>query len=411
MTNRRNFLNMLAAAGSMALLTSFSKVPEISGKEKITPEPFKLKHSFADPVILKKIELLRFDGQYILKVTDQNGVSGATLCNQRIPNLVSLLHGLVIPNFLGKDARDIEALLDHVYVVNSNYKYAGMPFWNAVGHVEVAIFDLLGQIARKPVWQLLGAPVRSEIGVYISSTTRETTPEQEAASFVKRLAETGAKAVKFKVGGRMSKNADAMPGRSETIVPTMRKALGDDITFYVDANGSYDVENGLRMARYLEDQNVSIFEEPVPFDEYENTLKVTKAIKKMRIAGGEQDTSAYRFGWIAENRALDVLQPDIYYNGGFIRCLKVAQMAEKAGLEFSPHSPKTDPVAAPMLHLMAVVPNSGGYQEWHIGKPNHKSWYAPHYEIKNGKIAVPNDPGLGITFDEAIWAKAEVIKC
>jgi L-alanine-DL-glutamate epimerase-like enolase superfamily enzyme len=204
----------------------------------------------------------------------------------------------------------------------------------------------------------------------------------------------------------MSKNADAMPGRSEAIVPTMHKALGDDITFYVDANGSYDLENGIRMARYLEDQNVSIFEEPVPFDEYENTLKVTSAIKKMRIAGGEQDTSAYRFGWIAEKHALDVLQPDLYYNGGFIRCLKVAQMAEKAGLEFSPHSPKTDPLAAAMLHLMAVVPNSGGYQEWHIDKPSHKSWYSPHYEIKNGKIAVPDDPGLGITFDKTIWAKA-----
>lgn len=328
MTNRRNFLNMIAAAGSMALLPSFSKASEPAGKEKINPGPFKLNHRFTDPVILKNIELLRFDGQYILRVTDQNGISGATLCNQRIPNLVSLLHGLVIPNLVGKDARDIEALLDHVYVVNSNYKYAGMPFWNSVGHVEVAIFDLLGQIARKPVWQLLGKQVTNEIEVYISSTTRETTPEQEAASFVKRLAETGAKAVKFKVGGRMSKNADAMPGRSETIVPTMRKALGNDITFYVDANGSYDLENGIRMARYLEDHNVSIFEEPVPFDEYENTLKVAK---------------------------------------------------------------------------------SGGFQEWHIGKPNHKSWYAPHYEIKNGKIAVPNDPGLGITFDKTIWRKAEKI--
>lgn len=409
MTNRRNFINMLAVAGSMAVSPSISKASEPVGKEKINPGPFKLNHQFPYPVILKSIELLRFDGQFILRVTDQNGISGATLCNQRIPNLVSLLHGLVIPNLIGKDARDIEALLDQVYVVNSNYKYAGMPFWNSVGHVEVAIFDLLGQIARKPVWQLLGKQVASEIEVYISSTTRETTPEQEAASFVKRLAETGAKAVKFKVGGRMSKNADAMPGRSESIVPTMRKALGNDITFYVDANGSYDLENGIRMARYLEDQDVSIFEEPTPFDEYENMLKVTKAIKKMRIAGGEQDTSAYRFGWIAENRALDVIQPDLYYNGGFIRCLKVAQMAEKAGLGFSPHSPKTDPLAAAMLHLMAVVPNSGGYQEWHIGKPSHKSWYAPHYEIKNGKIAVPNDPGLGITFDETIWAKAEKI--
>ncbi len=85
-------------------------------------------------------------------------------------------------------------------------------------------------------------------------------------------------------------------------------------------------------------------------------------------------------------------------------------MAQKAGLKISPHSPKTDPQAAPMLHLMSLVPNSGGFQEWHISYPTHKSWYTPHFEIKNGKIAVPTGNGLGITFDQTIWKKAEIIK-
>jgi L-alanine-DL-glutamate epimerase-like enolase superfamily enzyme len=178
----------------------------------------------------------------------------------------------------------------------------------------------------------------------------------------------------------------------------------------VDANGSYDVENGIKMARFLENYQVDIFEEPVPFDEYENTKKIADITKKMRLAGGEQDTSLYRFKWMAENKVLHVLQPDLYYNGGFIRCLKVAQMAEKAGLKFSPHSPKIDPQAAPMLHLMSVVPNSGGFQEWHVDYPTHKNWYSPHYEIKNGKIGVPTANGLGIAFDKTIWTKAEKIK-
>ncbi len=410
MTNRRDFLKTITAVGAATMIPSSVFARELMPGDKEDAKTVDLKKIFPEPVLIRKIELFRFDKEYLLRVTSTNGTTGVTLCNQRIPNLVSMLHGLVIPHFIGKDARDIENLLEYVYVVNSNYKYAGMPFWNCAGHVEIAIFDLLGQMAQKPVNQLLGSAVTNEIDVYISSTTRETTPQQEAAIFKKRLEETGAKAVKFKVGGRMSKNADAMPGRSDTIVPLMRKTLGDDITFYVDANGSYDVQNGIRMARYLEDQQVAIFEEPVPFDEYENTLLVTKAIKKMRIAGGEQDTSSYRFEWIAQNKALDVLQPDLYYNGGFLRCLKVARMAEKAGLTFSPHSPKTDPLAAAMLQLMAVVPNTGGFQEWHISYPNHKNWYAPHFEIKNGKIAVPSGNGLGITYDDSIWAKAELIK-
>ncbi len=411
MANRRNFLKTVTALGAVGMCsqspaTAALNVPE---DEKITiPD---IKSLFPEPIIIRNIELLGFDKEYILRVTAENGATGFTLCNQRMPNLISLLHGLIIPLLIGKDARNIEELTDYVYVANSNYKYAGMPFWNCVGHVEIAIFDLLGQIAKKPVNQLLGKPVKNELDVYLSSTTRETTPQQEADNFKKRIDETGAKAVKFKVGGRMSKNADAMPGRSDTIVPLMRKTLGNSITFYVDANGSYDLKNGIEMAHYLEDHQVDIFEEPVPFDEYENTKKITDVIKKMRLAGGEQDTSNYRFEWIAQNHALDVLQPDLFYNGGFLRCLKVAQMAQKAGLKFSPHSPKTDPQAAPMLHLMSLVPNSGGFQEWHIDYPTHKSWYSPHFEIKNGKIAVPAGNGLGITFDETIWKKAEIIKC
>jgi L-alanine-DL-glutamate epimerase-like enolase superfamily enzyme len=208
----------------------------------------------------------------------------------------------------------------------------------------------------------------------------------------------------------MSKNADAMPGRSETIVPLMRKMLGDSITFYVDANGSYDVQNGIRMARFLEEHNVDIFEEPVPFDEYENAKIVSDSIRKMRIAGGEQDTSSYRFDWLARNKALDVLQPDLYYNGGIIRCLKVAQAAAKFGLTISPHSPKTDPLAAPMLHFVSVLPNLGGFQEWHINYPKQKSWYTPHFSIKHGKVAVPSGPGLGVEFDSSVWEKAELVK-
>lgn len=409
MTNRREFMKLVAAAGAGSLVAPAANASTFLSADE-DQHLFNLKNIIYDPITIRNIELFSFDKELILRITAENGAEGFTLCNQRLPNLVSLLHGLVIPNFIGKDARDLEQLIDDVYVANSNYKYAGMPFWNCVGHVEIALFDLLGKIAGKPVNQLLGKPLRNEIDLYLSSTTRETTPEQEAAFFEKRVAETGVKAVKFKVGGRMSKNADAMPERSNKIVPVMRKTLGEDITFYVDANGSYDLANGIKMSRYLEDQNVAIFEEPVPFDEYENTLKVARAIKKMRIAGGEQDTSAYRFGWIAENRALDVLQPDLYYNGGFIRCLKVARMAEKAGLQFSPHSPKTDPLAAPMLHLMSVIPNSGGFQEWHINYPNYKSWYTPHFKIENGKMTVPNGNGLGVTFDEKIWTKANLVK-
>jgi L-alanine-DL-glutamate epimerase-like enolase superfamily enzyme len=402
-------MKSLTAIGVLGAISPLSKAgPFIQEGEN--RGIFNFRSLFKQPVIIRSIELFQFDEEYIIKVLAENGSTGFTLCNQRLPFLISMLQGLIIPYLIGKDARDIEDLLEFIYVKNSNYKYAGMPFWNCVGHIEIALFDMLGKMAGKPINQLLGNPLKNEIDIYLSSTTRETTSQQEADNFNKRIAETGAKAVKFKVGGRMSKNNDAMPGRSDNIVPLMRKTLGDAITLYVDANGSYDLKNGIKMARYLEDQQVDIFEEPVPFDQYENTKKIADVIKKMRLAGGEQDTSIYRFEWMAQNHALDVLQPDLYYNGGFTRCFKVARTAQNSGLSFSPHSPKTDPLAAPMLHLMSLVPNSGGFQEWHISQPRHKSWYAPHFEIKNGKISVPTANGLGITIDDTVWTKAAMIK-
>jgi L-alanine-DL-glutamate epimerase-like enolase superfamily enzyme len=201
MSNRRNFFFNLAALGTVALAPSLSfsqaKSKSTSFKNSILISDFE--KMFPEPILIKSIDLLKFDGEYLLRVTSGNGHTGITLCNQRMPHLVSLLHGLIIPNMIGKDARNIEALIDEVYIANSNYKYAGMPFWNCFGHVEIAIFDMLGRVAGKPVNQLLGKPVKSEIEVYLSSTTRETTPQQEADFFVRRLKETGAKAVKFKV--------------------------------------------------------------------------------------------------------------------------------------------------------------------------------------------------------------------
>ncbi len=147
---------------SQSPATAALNIPE---DEKITiPD---IKSLFPEPIIIRNIELLGFDKEYILRVTAENGATGFTLCNQRMPNLISLLHGLIIPLLIGKDARNIEELTDYVYVANSNYKYAGMPFWNCVGHVEIAIFDLLGQIAKKPVNQLLGKPVKNELDVYL----------------------------------------------------------------------------------------------------------------------------------------------------------------------------------------------------------------------------------------------------
>ena len=96
------------------------------------------------PVIMRSVELLRTQGQLMLVVTSDDGMRGITQCNDRMQHLTSLLKGLVIPHFTGKDARHVQLLTDNAYRLNSNYKYAGMPLWNCIGSVEIAVWDLLG---------------------------------------------------------------------------------------------------------------------------------------------------------------------------------------------------------------------------------------------------------------------------
>jgi L-alanine-DL-glutamate epimerase-like enolase superfamily enzyme len=97
----------------------------------------------------------------------------------------------------------------------------------------------------------------------------------------------------------------------------------------------------------------------------------------------------------------------MYYNGGFIRCMQVAQMAAKAGRGIAPHSPKADPLEAAMLQFTSVVPNLEGFQEYPGNPGKQPHWYSPHFKINDGKLPILTGPGLGVTYDEDIWKKAE----
>lgn len=368
---------------------------------------FDLYQTIPSPVEIASIDVLRAGRHDFVRTTSVDGAVGIASTNGR-PYLWPVLQDLIRPYFLGKDARDLESLVDGVYAYRSNYKLAGLAFWNCVSHVEFSVLDMLGQIAGKPVGNLLGTVIRSEIPIYLSSGRRDTTPEEEVAWLAERLAETGARAVKLKIGGRMSHNADAFPGRTDRLIPLARKTFGDGIAIYVDANGSYDAEQAIEVGALLQAHGVGFFEEPCPWEEYEQTQSVADALE-MLVAGGEQDSSLPRFRWMIRNRAVDLMQPDLAYNGGFIRCLRVAKMAADAGMQVTPHCPKADPNTAYMLHFASVVPNLGPHQEYSAAPPRGQWWAEPSFEVLDGAVAVPTSPGLGVRYDPSMWRGAQVL--
>jgi len=365
--------------------------------KEICDKPVLKRGLFTNPVIIESFEMVHNNNLFMLVVRTNDGSKGIGVPSARANYLMPMLEQLILPYFIGKDARDLDALIDGAYLYGGNYKLAGLALFCCIAWVEGAILDLLGKIANKSVGQLLGDIQRTELDIYVASGNRGTTPEEEVDILQRRLDETGAKACKFKLGGRMSRNADSIAGRTEGLLLTARKRLGDDMILHTDGNGSYDAEFGIKIGRLCEEINAYFYEEPCPFDDLWDTQAVAQALT-VPIAFGEQETSLRRFQWIIENDAATVIQPDLQYTGGFIRCTRVARMAEAAGKVVTPHV-SGGVSSVPMLHFIGFTPNAGRYHEY----KNFNDCYdlfEPHMVPKNGKLHIPQGAGLGMNISE-----------
>lgn len=402
---RRSLL--LSAGASTLLRADYRSSAEPGVKPEYEAPLFDLHRHSKIPVKVRSIELLKTGRVFFVRATSTDGVVGLARTKQ-IEDYVPILLNKAAPFFTGKDVRDLETLIDDIY--RANYKMAGQPFWAPVAYVEQALLDLFGRTVKKPVGELLGGVKRKQIAVYLSGSGRETTAEQEVEVYRKALQISGAKAVKFKIGGRMSRNADAYPGRTEKMVELARKTYGDKVTLYADANGSYNAAKGIQVGKLLQQLNFAFFEEPCPWEEFTETKRVADALE-IPIAFGEQDSSFWKFQWMIENRALDIVQPDINYCGGFIRTARVARMAQKAGMTIVPHNTQTGAAAVNILQFASAIPNIGPYMEYPFrGKVENESWFSPHFVIRNGMIDVPTGPGLGIEIDPDFIKKAEIVR-
>jgi L-alanine-DL-glutamate epimerase-like enolase superfamily enzyme len=409
--NRRHFLKSSAGAGLLASLQGFSCSGESEGAnyeslDQVLSEPVLRTGFFSQPVIIENIEFLRYENNFIARVRSTDGAVGYSVSNNmQMVSLYPIVLNRIIPFFIGKDAVQLDSLIDGVYTYRSNYKLQGLALWVSLATVEFAILDLLGRISGKAMCELIGDIHNREIAVYQANNHRGETAEVSVEKIKKSVEETGARAVKFKLGGRMSNNREDPPGRTEKLIPLVRQALGDDMTIYADSNGSYTVDKAIEIGRILEENRIDFYEEPVPFDWYDETRQVTMALN-VPIAGGEQEPSMHNFRWLIGNDALDIVQPDMFYFGGMIRSMRVARMAHSVNKPCIPHISGSGLGYLYMMHFVAAIPNAGPYHEFKgfnadIPFEGERSML----ERKNGKVKVPLKPGAGIELDPGFIKK------
>ena len=403
---RRSFLGTAVAAG--ALVAPARGAPAGDDRKSLAQRldeadtaPVLRVDGLDKPVKIAAMELLRNGRNFVVRARTTDGAEGIG-----VPNAMHLIHtypifvNRVAQFFVGKDARELESLLWELYRHNDNYKYQGLALWVCVAAAEFAILDLLGKLTNKSIGDLLGGVKRREIAVYRASGVRGNSPEEEVAYLKQLVAESGAKALKFRLGGRMSKNADSLRGRTEKLIPLVREAFGKKMTLYADSNSSYDVPKAIEIGRLMEEYDYAFYEEPCRFDHFEETKAVADALR-IPVAGGEQEFSEYGFRWMIANRGVDIVQPDLHYHGGFIRSMRVARMAHEAGMLCTPHMSGSGLGYLDAAHFASCIPNPVPFTEFKGDTDIPATSETSSLKCENGVVRLPTGPGFGITIDPA----------
>ncbi|MDZ7639679.1 MAG: mandelate racemase/muconate lactonizing enzyme family protein [Bryobacterales bacterium] len=416
--HRRHFLEA-AAAGTVAAAAALPAA-ELPAEERyrqlgeILKQPVLKRQLFREPVILETVELLRLNNRFLCRVRSRDGAEGIAVAHSEMSTFYPIFLKKLQPFFIGKDARELDRILEKVYIYGFNFRLGGMALGLPLATIEFAILDMLGRIAGKPVGQLIGEIHNPKVGVYTATEWREKPVAESMRLIEQAVAAHDVHALKIKVGGLMfmtaDMNAEGPPGRTEAIIPLVRKAFGDKMALYADANSFYTVPEAIRVGRLLEEYRFRYFEEPVMFDHLAEIKQVADALT-LPVSNGEQDHSYYGFRWLLANDGIDIVQPDNYYFGGLIRSMKVARMAAAFGKTVIPHMSGGGLGYLYNIHFVSALPNAGEHHEFK-GLNTHVEFECKTSPLKvvDGKMQVPTGAGFGVDFDRDWVGRHEVLR-
>lgn len=354
---------------------------------------------------LRRIETFATPFVGFVRVTDEAGGTGwGQVSTYQSDITAQVLHRQVAPWVLGREITDQEDLIDQVF--EHEHKFPGSYMCRAIGGVETALWDLRAKAEGVPVTTLLGGSPGT-VRAYASSMKRDITPEAEAERFRRLRGDHGFDAFKYRIGAECGRGQDEWEGRTEAIIPAISRAFGgENVALLADANSCYAPAAAIHYGRMLEQNGVSHYEEPCPYWELEQTAEVAAALD-IDVTGGEQDCWIPTWRRMFELKAVDVAQPDILYLGGIGRTLRVAKMAEAAGLPVTPHCANLSMVTLFTMHLLRALPNAGKYLEFSIEGEDYYPWQQglfvnDPYVIEDGQARVTEAPGWGVEID-ADW--------
>ena len=273
----------------------------------------------------------------------------------------------------------------------------------ALSGIDIALWDIMGKALDMPIYQLLGGAFRLKIPAYASGLFKKDKPDitQALMDEAKGYVDAGFPAVKMKIGF-----GEAYDVKN---VAAVRRAIGDDTLFAVDANCGYDVGTAIDVGQKILDDDLFWYEEPITSDDVAGYREIRKALN-VRIAGGEMLQGRWAFRDLIQERGLDIVQPDISIAGGFTECRKIAAMASANYVRVLPHMWGGSIRLAATLHWQATLPDAPqalnpipSLLEFDMTENRLRTALAQQpINAVDGYVEVPQAPGLGIEINREV---------
>ena len=334
-------------------------------------------------------------GDVVVEVETDAGITGVGHGNWATGAIATIVDETLSKLVVGEDPRQREKLWDVMYRATIPFGRKGAAV-EAISAVDLALWDIAGKEADKPVYELLGGPVKDEIPCYASNLhpVDLDTLEEEALDYV----EQGFDAMKLRFQHGPEAGRQGME-RNEEVVKTVRDAVGHDIKVAGDAYMGWTVRYAKKMLQRLEKYDMEWVEEPVIPDDLDGYAEI-RASTDTPISGGEHEFTRWGYKEMLEKEAVDILQPDVHRMGGLTELLRVDAMASAHDVPVIPHSGTN-----PHLHFIAASTNSPMAEyfpipEWYKERTEDKeSTYADAIyqhppNAENGVIPLPAGVGL-----------------
>ncbi len=362
-------------------------------------------------------EVLGYSQQYydkrtthLVEIQTDEGVTGWGECfgpgNVAIANK-SIVEKVIQPMVLGMDPLDKDVIWHKVYNLLRDHGQSGMPI-QALSGVDIALWDITGKISDLPLHKLVGGAHRASVPCYGYGMMLRDEPISNLASRFEdeasKIKEMGFTATKMKTGFG--------PKPDVKLCEAVRRGVGDDFPFMVDANHAYTTSDAFFVGRALEELDAYWFEEPVAPEDMDGYREL-RASLKVNISGGEAVFNRWAWRSLLENRGIDIAQPEVCALGGVSEYLRVLSLCHAHFTPVVNHVWGSAIAVATNLHLLAAMPAiPGGLHPWEPmlefdttdNKFRDDLLTVPleiqnQVKANNGRVMIPTGPGLGVEPD------------